>query len=66
MHSQQNIKFSRRTLLGVLQTFLETVVVGTAVVSFRVGFENCTLLGYYAVSSGNSLLTFWDILTAEA
>jgi len=24
--------------------------------------ENCALLGYYAVSSGNSLLTFWNSL----
>jgi hypothetical protein len=25
--------------------------------------ENCTLLGYYAESSGNFLLTFWDNLS---
>jgi hypothetical protein len=37
------------------------VVVRTAVMSFRVGSENCTLLGYYAVGSGNSLLTFWNM-----
>jgi predicted GNAT family N-acyltransferase len=27
--------------------------------------ENSSLLGYYAVSSGNSLLTFWGLLTLE-
>ena len=25
--------------------------------------ENCTLLGYYAASSGNFLSTFWDNLS---
>jgi len=31
----------------------------------RISFvvENCDLLGYHTMSSGNSLLTFWDILS---
>ena len=28
--------------------------------------ENCTLLGYYAASSGNSLLMSWDILSVPS
>ena len=29
-------------------------------------FENCAHLGYYTVSSGNFLLTFWDNLSVQS
>jgi len=29
-------------------------------------FENCTVLGYCTVSSGNSLPTFWDTLSVPS
>jgi hypothetical protein len=28
--------------------------------------ENCTVLGYYAVSNGNFSLTFWDSLSVPS
>jgi hypothetical protein len=31
-----------------------------------VNSENCALLGCYAVSSGNSLLIFWDNLSVQS